>query len=81
MEAVLLSLLITIPIFGLVIFFASRSSGGGSDDREYSYIPVDTKTNRTLDELNYRDRARYMNQMIDRMQSENKDIKNRHGRD
>lgn len=80
MEAVLLSLLITIPIFGLVIFFASRSSSG-SEGKEYSYIPVETKTNRTLDELNYRDRARYMNQMIDRMQSENKDIKNRHGRD
>ena len=79
MEAVLLSLLITIPIFGLVIFFASRSSGG--EDKEYSYIPVETKTNRALDELNNRERARDINQMIDRMQSENKDIKNRHGRD
>lgn len=80
MQGLITALVVTVPIIGLVIYFAAKH-GNSNADREYSYVPVDTKKNRVLDEINYRDQARYMNQMIDRMESDNANIKNRLNRD
>lgn len=80
MQAIILAFVVTMLIVGIVIYFAAKH-GNDNTGGEYSYVPVDTKKNRTLDEINYRDQARYMNQMIDRMQSDNANIKNRLNRD
>jgi hypothetical protein len=77
MTIVLLSLLIASVITGVIVLLASKS--GGSTQ----YVPVHVRSKaseRALEDLNYRDNARYMNQMIDRMQSENKNIRDRQDR-
>lgn len=77
MTVVLLSLLIALVVTGAIVLLANKSSG----DSQPIPVPVRNKASeRALEDLNYRDNARYMNQMIDRMQAENKSIRDRQDR-
>jgi type II secretory pathway component PulJ len=77
MELVLIALFIGAVLTVATIAFAN-SSGSNSQ-----HVPVrvkDRTSERALEEINNREQARYMNQMIDRIHSDNKNIRDRQDR-
>jgi hypothetical protein len=77
MEIILIALFIGAALTVATIAFANSSENNSQ------HVPVrvkDRTSERTLEEINSREQARYMNQMVDRIHSDNKNIRDRQGK-